>query len=84
MLLGYMSLLQQYLVIITIRQTHSIARTLCTVTDLFLLQQRQGVGQQGHPEAAGGDLGRHEGEEQLGRLAEALLSVQLVELAVLP
>lgn len=54
------------------------------VSDLFLLQQRQGVGQQSHPEASGGDLGRHEGEEQLGRLAEALLSVQLVELAVLP
>lgn len=54
------------------------------VTDLFLLQQRQGVGQQRHPEAAGGDLGRHEREEQLGRLAEALLPVQLVELPVLP
>lgn len=54
------------------------------MTDLFLLQQRQGVGQQRHPEASGGDLGRHEGEEQLGRLAEALLAVQLVELAVLP
>lgn len=54
------------------------------VTDLFLLQQRQGVGQQSHPEASGGDLGRHEGEQQLSRLAEALLSVQLVELSVLP
>lgn len=54
------------------------------VTDLFLLQQRQGVSQQSHPEAPGGDLGRHEGEEQLSRLPEALLSVQLVELTVLP
>jgi len=56
---------------------------MCTVTDLFLLQQRQGVGQQSHPEAPGGDLGHHEGEEQLGRLAEALLSVKLVELTIL-
>ncbi len=54
------------------------------VTDLFLLQQRQSVGQQSHPEASGGDLCRHEGEKQLGRLAEALLSVQFVELPVLP
>lgn len=54
------------------------------MTHLLLLQQRQGVGQQRHPEAAGGDLGRHEGEEQLGRLAKALLPVHLVELAVLP
>lgn len=54
------------------------------VTDLFLLQQRQGVGQQSHPETPGGDLGRHEGEEQLCCLATALLSVQLVELTILP
>lgn len=54
------------------------------VTDLFLLQQRQGVGQQSHPETPGGDLGRHEGEEQLCRLATALLSIQLVELTILP
>lgn len=52
--------------------------------DLFLLQQRQSISQQSHPEAPGGDLGRHEGEEQLRRLPEALLSVQLVELTVLP
>lgn len=51
--------------------------------DLFLLQQRQGIGQQRHPEAAGGDLGRHEREEQFCRFGEALLSVQFVELPVL-
>lgn len=51
--------------------------------DLFLLQQRQGIGQQCHPEAAGGDLGRHEREEQFCRFREALLSVQFVELPVL-
>lgn len=51
--------------------------------DLFLLKQRQGIGQQCHPEAAGGDLGRHEREEQFCRFGEALLSVQFVELPVL-
>ena len=36
------------------------------VTDLLLLEQRQRVGEQSHPEAPGGDLCRHEGEQQLG------------------
>lgn len=54
------------------------------MTDLFLLQQRQCIGQQSHPETAGGDLGRHEGEEKLGCFSEALLSVQFVELPIFP
>lgn len=54
------------------------------MTHVFLLQQRQGVGQQSHPEASGGDLCRHEGEEKLRRFTEAFLSVKLVKLTVLP
>lgn len=61
----------------------SVATSRSRVTDLFLLQQWQSVSQQGHPEAPGSDLGCHEGEEELSCLAEALLSIQLVEFAVL-
>lgn len=43
-----------------LREVFFFNTLVAATADLFLLQQRQGVGQQCHPEAAGGDLGRHE------------------------
>ena len=51
--------------------------------NLFLFEQRQGIDKQGHPEALRGYLSSHEGQQELGGLREALLSIQPVELPVL-
>ncbi len=50
---------------------------------LFLLQQRQRIGQQRHPQIARSDLRCHEGQQEFGRLGETILTVEPVKLTVL-